>query len=119
MAALAKLSGLQSPPHKRQERVAEERARLARMALPGFAGAWYALAQWPGTRERAHRLAAPTLVIYGELDVAVREGSQWLATAIPGARLESIPEAGHSPQDERPELFNAVLAQHLRQHARV
>jgi pimeloyl-ACP methyl ester carboxylesterase len=118
MAALAKLSGLQSPPHKRPQRVVEERERLARMTLPAFAGAWHALTQWPGTRERAHALAVPTLVVYGELDAGVREGSQWLAAAIPRARLECIPEAGHSPQDERPELFNAALARHLREHAR-
>lgn len=117
MSALATLSGLGAPPHKRPERVEEERARLAGMSLSGFAGAWHALQQWQGTRERAHALAAPTQVIYGELDAAVREGSQWLAATLPRARLECIAEAGHSPQDERPELFNAALARHLREHA--
>ena len=63
------------------------------------------------------RFRVPTLVIYGELDAGVREGSKWLAEAIPGARLECIPEAGHAPQDERPELFNAALARHLRRFA--
>ncbi|MDZ7827098.1 MAG: hypothetical protein U5R48_15065 [Gammaproteobacteria bacterium] len=32
-----------------------------------------------------------------------------LATTIPGARLEVIPGAGHSPQFETPEAFNRIL----------
>jgi 3-oxoadipate enol-lactonase len=119
MGALAKLTGAHPPPHKRPTRIEEERERLARMALPAFIGAFHALAQWQGTRSRAHALAAPTLVIHGELDAGVLEGSQWLAATIPGAVLASIPEAGHSPQDERPELFNAALARHLTRHSRV
>jgi pimeloyl-ACP methyl ester carboxylesterase len=43
----------------------------------------------------------------------VLPGSRWLAEAIPGARLEIVPEAGHSPQLERPELFNAALSAYL------
>jgi pimeloyl-ACP methyl ester carboxylesterase len=41
------------------------------------------------------------------------EASQWLAANIPGAVLESVPEAAHSPQYERPEIFNAALRRHL------
>jgi len=52
-------------------------------------------------------------VICGALDLVVLPGSRWLAQAIPGARLEIVPEVGHSPQLERPELFNAALRAHL------
>jgi 3-oxoadipate enol-lactonase len=47
------------------------------------------------------------------LDGALVPQATRLAEMIPGALLEVIPEAGHSPQFERPELFNAALRKHL------
>ncbi len=113
MAAVARLPAPPRPPHHPPERFAQEQARLARMPLDGFVGGWQALCRWPGTQQRAHAIRTPTLVIHGELDAPVIAGSRWLAEAIPGARLEIVPEAGHSPQLERPELFNAALRRHL------
>jgi pimeloyl-ACP methyl ester carboxylesterase len=109
MAAVARLPAPPRPPHHPREREERERARLAQMSLEGFVGGWQALCGWPGTQRRAHAIRTPTLVIHGELDAPVIAGSRWLAGAIPGARLEVVPEAGHSPQLERPELFNAAL----------
>ena len=113
MAAVARLPAPPRPPHHPRERFEQEQARLARMALDGFVGGWQALCRWPGTQQRAHAIRTPTLVIHGELDGPVIAGSRWLAGAIPGARLEVVPEAGHSPQLERPELFNAALRRHV------
>ena len=113
MEAVARLPAPPRPPHHPRERFAQEQARLARMAVDGFAGAWQALCRWPGTESRAHAIRTPTLVIHGELDAMLIPGSRWLAEAIPGARLEVVPEAGHSPQLERPELFNAALARQI------
>jgi pimeloyl-ACP methyl ester carboxylesterase len=42
--------------------------------------------------------------------------SQWLAQTIPNARLEMIPEAGHSPQREQAQVYNKVLRRHLEEH---
>jgi pimeloyl-ACP methyl ester carboxylesterase len=113
MAAVAALPLPPPPPHQTPERVEEERARLAAMSVDGFAGAWQALCRWPGTRARAHAIRAPTLVVHGELDALVAEGSSWLGAHVPGAALETVPEAGHSPQFERPNLFNAALRRHF------
>jgi pimeloyl-ACP methyl ester carboxylesterase len=113
MQAVANLPAPPRPPHHPRERFAHEQARLARMSVDGFVGGWQALCDWPGTRGRAHAIRTPTLVIHGALDAVVIPGARRLAEAIPGARLEIVPEAGHSPQLERPELFNAALAQHL------
>jgi pimeloyl-ACP methyl ester carboxylesterase len=113
MAAVARLPAPPRPPHHPRERFEQERARLARMPLDGFVGGWQALCRWPGTRQRAQAIRTRTLVICGELDAVVVPGSRWLADAIPGARLEIVPEAGHSPQLERPELFNAALRRQI------
>lgn len=45
----------------------------------------------------------PTLVLHGELDaIAPMEGSQWLVSRIPGARLVRMADTGHVPTVTRP-----------------
>lgn len=105
------------PPHASKERKVETNARLARMAVDGFAGALRGLTSWAGSIGRAHAIAAPTLVIYGELDRGLSAASEWLAANIPGAKLAVVPEAGHAPQEERPDIFNAHVRSHVERHA--
>jgi len=103
------------PPHMPAERLAEMAERLANMSVDAFIGAWEALTDWPGTADRAHQIKAPTLVIYGDLDApALVKASERLTQMIPRATAAVIPECGHSPQWERPELFNEALLRHLR-----
>ena len=83
------------------------------MSVDGFAGAWTALCAWGGSKSRAPAIRTPTLVVHGALDAMVIPGSTWLAENIPGATLDVIPEAAHSPQYERPDLFNAALRRHF------
>jgi 3-oxoadipate enol-lactonase len=113
MRAVAELPPLPRPPHMPASRAEEEKRRLGRMSVHGFVGGWNALSTWPGTHERAAAIRVPTLVIYGELDAGLVKGSQWLAETIPGAVLVPVAEAGHSPQYERPDLFNAALRRHV------
>lgn len=55
-------------------------------------------------------LAAPLLCVTGAEDVVfATEGAEAFAMLVPGARLERVPEAGHSVYFERPETFNRVL----------
>ena len=118
MAAVADMPSLvPAPPHMPASRKDEEKERLSRMSVDGFIGAWNALNAWPGTKERAGAIAASTLVICGELDAPLIEASTTLASLIPDATLEMIPEAAHSPQFERPDLFNAALRRHLDRNA--
>jgi len=105
------------PPHMPATRREEERERLARMPVDGFLGCWDALQSWEGAKERIGQISAPTLVIYGELDGPLVEASKLMAAAIPGATIAEIPEAAHSPQFERPALFNAALRAHLERNA--
>lgn len=60
-------------------------------------------------------IKAPTLVIWGSEDrIAPLRTGQALASAIGGARLTVINEAGHAPQVSQPERFNALLRDELR-----
>jgi pimeloyl-ACP methyl ester carboxylesterase len=60
------------------------------------------------------QITAPTLVLVGEEDVAtVPAKSQRIAATIPGARLVTIPKAGHSSTVENPEFVTEQLASFL------
>jgi pimeloyl-ACP methyl ester carboxylesterase len=115
MAAVSEIAPpFPPPPHMPRERQDETKKRLAAMSADAFIGAWQGLAAWAGTQERAKQIASPTLVIYGDLDTQfIIDGSIRLAANIPGAELAVIPQTGHSPQWERPELFNAALGAFL------
>lgn len=58
-------------------------------------------------------LSVPTLVIVGEQDAPFLGPSEAMATAVPGARLEVIADAGHSPQFENPGAWRAVMLDFL------
>lgn len=115
MRALAETTpSTASPPHMPPGRASEMQERLARMSVDAFVGAWEGLSSWQGTKERAHRIETPTLVVWGDLDAElIIRGSQRLAQNIPNAEPAVVPETGHSPQYERPELFNAALGTFL------
>jgi non-heme chloroperoxidase len=64
-----------------------------------------------------HRIAAPTLLAWGELDAIVPEQDQrTLLAAIPSARLEIYAGTGHTPQWEVPERFATDVAAFARAH---
>jgi 3-oxoadipate enol-lactonase len=117
MGALTELPGMPDPPHMPAGRRDYEKQRMAAMSVDGYAGAWGALNNWRGTRDRAHQIGIPTLVIYGELDAAIVPGMQFLAGTIPGAEIVCVPEAAHCPQFERPEVFNAAVRKHVERNA--
>jgi pimeloyl-ACP methyl ester carboxylesterase len=60
----------------------------------------------PRLRRWLHRIDRPTLLLWGAEDriVTPAYGDGW-RRAIPGARLEIIPQAGHFPHWEQPEAF--------------
>jgi pimeloyl-ACP methyl ester carboxylesterase len=62
------------------------------------------------TRDRLRDIAAPTLVVSGELDILLAPRlSQELAAGIPGARLVSLPGRAHQPFREAPEEFDLLV----------
>jgi pimeloyl-ACP methyl ester carboxylesterase len=60
------------------------------------------------------RVAAPTLVVWGEEDrwIPAQRGRE-LARRIPGARFELLPAAGHLVQEDQPEELARLLGRHL------
>jgi 3-oxoadipate enol-lactonase len=62
------------------------------------------------THDRLGAIAVPTHVVVGELDIVnPPRVARILADAIPGARLEVIPEVGHLPHIEDGPRFRALV----------
>ena len=77
--------------------LAEAGSGLATLALPGSAGVTEAT-------------AAQTLVLWGEHDAVIPPADgERMRDAIPGARLQVIPGAYHTPMVDRAEAFNEAL----------
>jgi pimeloyl-ACP methyl ester carboxylesterase len=55
-------------------------------------------------------IAAPTLVVFGAHDAGrTIDHANTLLAGIPGSRLATMPDSGHSPMVETPEAFDAAL----------
>ena len=71
-------------------------------AQPGSAGA-----------RKSVRKEAPTSLIVGANDGPLPQAMRDIQALIAGAVLEVIPEAGHLPNIDQPQVFNAALLQHF------
>ncbi|HEX8804857.1 MAG TPA: alpha/beta hydrolase [Acidimicrobiales bacterium] len=95
---------------ERDERVARSFARLDPDA---FLALGRELDCYPSLIGRLGEVACPVTVMVGERDTGLRGSADVLADRIPGARLAVVPAAGHSPQEDEPEAWIAVVEEHL------
>jgi 2-succinyl-6-hydroxy-2,4-cyclohexadiene-1-carboxylate synthase len=65
---------------------------------------------------RLGMVRAPTLLIAGEEDTKFRALAEEMAAALPAARCAFIPNAGHAAHFERPEVFDDLALDFLREH---
>lgn len=93
-----------------EEAIAAGRNREA-MALYG----WEPYLHNPKLRGRLHRIAVPTLVIWGASDGLVKPSyGQSLAKEIPGAKFAQVEGAGHAPNMEQPDAFVKLVTDFAR-----
>ena len=64
-------------------------------------------------RQELGNISVPTLVIHGELDPLPVEISTQVASAIPSAKHVVIPDAGHMPFWEAPDVFFPAVERFL------
>jgi pimeloyl-ACP methyl ester carboxylesterase len=77
--------------------------------------AWHPYMHNPQLRRWLHRIAVPTLVLWGASDRIVTPAyGRAYSEAIPGARFEVIDDAGHHPEIEQPEAFVERVVAFLR-----
>jgi len=66
-------------------------------------------------KKKLAKISVPTLVLVGDLDALTPLPTQKsLAQAIPGARLEIIPNSGHVPIIEQPEIWNRLVGDFIK-----
>ncbi|MPZ13402.1 MAG: alpha/beta fold hydrolase [Chloroflexi bacterium] len=75
---------------------------------------WKPFMHNPKLRQRLHRIACPTLVVWGARDrvVSVDYGKAF-AASVPGARFVSIENTGHYPFREQLDAFLPPVVQFL------
>ncbi|WP_448594709.1 alpha/beta fold hydrolase [Thermoflexus hugenholtzii] len=101
------------------ELIARFKAALAAVPperLPGILAIGRGIFSRTSVLERLGEIRAPTLVVVGADDVSrPPHEAERMARAIPGARLEVIPEAGHIVNLERPDVVTPLLESFLAQ----
>ena len=82
---------------------------------PGFVPALDALTSYP-IRDRLNEIQSPTLVVWGDSDRLVPTKDAYeFDRLIPDSRLVVYRDTGHCPQMERPDAFNALVDDFLRE----
>jgi 3-oxoadipate enol-lactonase len=109
--AQAMLPKLLSPESLKKADLVERAARMMKRQKPETVAAdLAALRDRPDSTPVLPLIGVPTLVVVGELDALTPPAeSQAMAAAIPGARLVTIPGAGHLAPMERPRAVAAAL----------
>src|SRR5438445_372139 len=88
----------------------EELTAMARNREATALFAWNPYMYDPKLRARLHRIRIPTLLLWGAHDgFAPPAYGRNFCAAVPGAKFEEIPEAGHFPHMEQPE----AVARHV------
>jgi len=98
-------------PSRLDPAVAAEQLRGA--GKPGFMQAFEAVLRYD-VRDRLPEIACPTLIVWGDRDrlIPVRDADLF-AELIPDSRKVVFGDTGHMAMLERPESFNALLAEFL------
>jgi 3-oxoadipate enol-lactonase len=93
--------------------VATLRAMVAATPAEGYAGACAAIERMD-QRSALPGITAPTLVIAGADDPATPPAhAELIAAAVPGARLEIVPDAAHLATWQHPDLVNPLICEAL------
>lgn len=80
----------------------------------GVAASLRGMAERADSTDLLPTIDVPTLLVCGELDeITPADEMATVAAAIPGARYERVPDAGHMAPLERPEPVNAALRSFL------
>jgi pimeloyl-ACP methyl ester carboxylesterase len=87
--------------------------KLTNMDPEAFCAFADELGAYPSMVGRLGELAMPVTVLVGANDGNLVQPAHVMAEAIPGAVLEVIADAGHSPQEDRPDEWLRVVEAHL------
>ncbi|MGH9601648.1 MAG: alpha/beta fold hydrolase [Terriglobales bacterium] len=94
----------------RPDLVAAARKMMRKMSVPGLAALLRGMAYRPDSVPTLKTVTVPTLILAGGEDVLTPvEDAKRMQQAIPGSRLEVIPNAGHYAVFEQPEAAGRII----------
>ena len=92
------------------ELVKQVRAIMETISLEGITGDLMGMKERPDSTPALSGIKVPTLVLHGADDQIIPlQEAERMRNAIPNARLQVLPEAGHLLNLEQPELFNQAI----------
>lgn len=100
-------------PERREELAQRYNEKVPNMDPDAFAQFARELNAYPSMVAKLRTIDCPTTVLVGENDAGLRDASEVMAKEIPGAELVVIADAGHSPQEDRPDEWLRVVEKHL------
>ncbi len=100
-------------PERRDELARRYAEKMPFMDPDAFAQFARELNVYPSMVSKLSTIDCPTTVIVGENDAGLRGASEVMAKEIPCAELVVIADAGHSPQEDRPDEWLRVVEHHL------
>jgi 3-oxoadipate enol-lactonase len=90
------------------------RSILLSASVPGITGVLAGMRDRSDSTTLLTQIAVPTLLIFGEEDQFVpRSEIEVMHASIKDARLHWLPDAGHLPNLEQPEIFNSLVQEYL------
>lgn len=89
------------------------RQKVKTTSVDGYIYFARAFKRWSPVTDRLNEIAVPTLIVLGEEDIGFVNASHLLRDSIQNAELITIPDAGHNPHEEAPEIFNAYMLDFL------
>jgi len=98
---------------RRAELAGRIRYKLTHMDIEALDQLGRGLGTFDAMLDQLSGLQMPVTVIVGENDAGLREPADLMAKTIPGAVLEVIPAAGHSPQEDNAPTWLAAVRGHL------
>jgi pimeloyl-ACP methyl ester carboxylesterase len=112
----AMLPKMMAPATYEENPALVERVRsiMAATSLEGILGDLQGMRDRPNSTDMLTEIEVPTLVVHGADDqILPQSEAESMAAAIPGAKLEILPGAGHLLNLEQPERFNRAVREFL------
>jgi pimeloyl-ACP methyl ester carboxylesterase len=99
--------------HPEQKEVAQR--KVLNTSVNGYIFTSRAIDKRVAVTDRLIEIKVPTLIFWGDEDTAFTAAVQVLKQGIAGSELVTVRQAGHSPHEEAPDIFNKALLKFLEQ----
>jgi pimeloyl-ACP methyl ester carboxylesterase len=91
---------------------------MQNISLDGILGDLMGMKARPDSNPTLHKIDKPTLIIHGSDDqLILLKDAIAMRSAVPGATLSVLPDAGHLLNLEQPELFNQAIRTFMKEYS--